>query len=233
MGTSRRSCASEDACRDHARGPSPAVARSRPDPRAASRAADPDAPGARPAAASAGARARAAQPGRPARPGAADLASVASSARGGEPVEQGHGVRRPGQADDLRCNALGRDSVAGVCQDGEDRLANRLGGGAKRIEPAPHAERFASGGVVRLVAAHRQHNRRQARRKGTDHGAGTAVADHEIAVGEHDRLRDVRCDEHPRPLRAEAARIELRPHGRDHVDLKLAQPAQDPREQVA
>jgi hypothetical protein len=74
-------------------------------------------------------------------------------------------VRRPGQADDLRCNALGRDPVAGVCQDGEDRLADRLGSGAKRIEPASHTERFASGGVVRLVAAHPQHDRRQARRK--------------------------------------------------------------------
>ncbi len=120
-----------------------------------------------------------------------------------------------------------------VAQERGRRVSDGSRCDANGIQHDSDAELFASLRVRELVGAHREHDQRQTVRERADHAAGSTVVDHEVAVGEQERLRDVALDVHVVGLRAEPFRIETPPDGDDNGRRQLAESCEHAIEEIA
>jgi hypothetical protein len=95
------------------------------------------------------------------------------------------------------------------------------------------AELLAAGGVLGLVGAYRQQDRRQAMGERAEEAARAAVRDDRAAARQDLGLGEVALEPHVRRLRPELRGIEVAPGRRDDVDRQLAQPGEHALEEVA
>ncbi len=122
-------------------------------------------------------------------------------------------------------------AVGRVGQEGADVVAHRLRRAVRRREGAPHAERFAAGGVVGHVRSHRDDHERQAMRERGQRRPRAAVADDEVAAGQQVRQRQEALDPDVRRLGTVSCRIGVRAHGRDDVQRLVPQADEDRRQE--
>ena len=98
-------------------------------------------------------------------------------------------------------------AVGRVGENGADGVADR---GRRSLSRNPIALAVPSATHVRierLVGVDRNDDQRQSEAEGCDDGAEAGVADHEVAVGEQQALRDVALDANAGSLRAELAGV--------------------------